>query len=75
MATGTGKTRTATALVDIMQKSKWAKRVLFLVDRKELRQQALDSFNEHLPQSTSYPKEGESRFSPIEESTCKHITQ
>ena len=29
MATGTGKTRTATALVDVMQKSKWAKRVLF----------------------------------------------
>ena len=62
MATGTGKTRTATALVDLMQKSKWAKRVLFLVDRKELRQQALDAFNEHLPQSPSYPKEGETSF-------------
>jgi len=62
MATGTGKTRTATALVDVMQKSKWAKRVLFLVDRKELRQQALDAFNEHLQQSPSYPKEGETSF-------------
>ena len=62
MATGTGKTRTATALVDVMQKSKWAKRILFLVDRNELRQQALDAFNEHLPQSPSYPKEGEKSF-------------
>ena len=44
MATGTGKTRTATALVDLMQRSGWAKRVLFLVDRRELRAQALGAF-------------------------------
>ena len=34
MATGTGKTRTATALADVMQKARWAKRILFLVDRR-----------------------------------------
>lgn len=32
MATGTGKTRTAIALTDVLQRARWAKRVLFLVD-------------------------------------------
>lgn len=50
MATGTGKTRTAIALVEILMKANWAKRVLFLADRTALVQQALDGFKEHLPQ-------------------------
>jgi len=62
MATGTGKTRTATALVDVMQKSNWAKRILFLVDRKELREQALSAFKEHLPEPSTYPKKGDYKF-------------
>ena len=33
MATGSGKTRTAAALVDVLSKNNWVKRVLFLADR------------------------------------------
>lgn len=47
-ATGTGKTRVAIALTELMLKAGWAKRVLFLCDRKELRSQANDAFKEHL---------------------------
>ena len=36
MATGTGKTRTAVALVDVLMRAKWIQRVLFLVDRVSL---------------------------------------
>ena len=36
-ATGTGKTRVAIALTDLLIRAGWAKRVLFLCDRKELR--------------------------------------
>lgn len=49
MATGTGKTRTAIALVDVLTKANWVKRVLFLADRNALVKQAKDAFNEHLP--------------------------
>lgn len=49
MATGTGKTRTAAALIDTMVRARWSQKVLFLVDRTALAQQALDAFNEHLP--------------------------
>lgn len=49
MATGTGKTRTAVALVDLLQRYKWVQRVLFLADRRELVKQSLDAFKEHLP--------------------------
>ncbi len=62
MATGTGKTRTSAALVEVMQKSGWAKRVLFLVDRRALRDQALSAFKEHLSEPSTYPKPGDSRF-------------
>lgn len=41
-ATGTGKTRVSMALVDTLLRSNRAKRVLFLADRKELRDQAYD---------------------------------
>ena len=40
MATGSGKTRTAAAIVDMLTKCNWAKRVLFLADRNALVTQA-----------------------------------
>jgi type I restriction enzyme R subunit len=49
MATGSGKTRTAAAIVDMLSKCNWAKRVLFLADRNALVSQAKNAFNEHLP--------------------------
>lgn len=48
-ATGTGKTRVAIALAELLLRTSWAKRVLFLCDRKELRTQADDAFNINLP--------------------------
>jgi type I restriction enzyme R subunit len=49
MATGTGKTRTIIAFIDILLRSKFIKRVLFLADRTALVKQALDNFKTHLP--------------------------
>tara|TARA_R110001606_G_scaffold94275_1_gene209182 strand:+ start:6258 stop:9704 length:3447 start_codon:yes stop_codon:yes gene_type:complete len=49
MATGSGKTRTAAAIVDMLTKCNWAKRVLFLADRNALVTQAKNAFKEHLP--------------------------
>jgi type I restriction enzyme R subunit len=49
LATGTGKTRVAIALVELLRRHKWIQRVLFLADRRELVKQALGSFKEHLP--------------------------
>ncbi|MFD0883034.1 DEAD/DEAH box helicase family protein [Streptosporangium algeriense] len=49
MATGSGKTRTTIALVDLLQKAGWIKRVLFLADRKELVTQATNAFKQYLP--------------------------
>lgn len=46
-ATGTGKTRVSIALAKRLLDAGWAKRVLFLCDRKELRKQAGNAFNEH----------------------------
>ena len=62
MATGTGKTRTAAALVDVLTRAHWAKRVLFLVDRIALQEQALNAFKEHLPSAPRWPEEGEKAF-------------
>ena len=45
-ATGTGKTRVAIALAKLMIEARWVKRVLFLCDRKELRKQAKNAFND-----------------------------
>jgi type I restriction enzyme R subunit len=47
MATGSGKTRTAAALVDILFKNNWVKRVLFLADRNALVTQAKKNFSEY----------------------------
>lgn len=49
MATGTGKTRTAIALVDLLQRAGWVKRVLFLADRISLVNQAVNAFKKHMP--------------------------
>ena len=62
MATGTGKTRTAVSLVDVLQRAHWVKRVLFLVDRIALQEQALAAFKEHLPSSPRWPEQGEKAF-------------
>jgi type I restriction enzyme, R subunit len=50
MATGTGKTRTIMGLIELMMRSAWAQKVLFLADRDALVEQALtDGFKAHLP--------------------------
>lgn len=49
LATGTGKTRVAVALTDLLRRQKWIQRVLFLADRRELVKQSLGAFKEHLP--------------------------
>src|SRR5699024_9307447 len=46
MATGTGKTRTITGLIHRFLKSDCFRRILFLVDRTSLANQANDTFNE-----------------------------
>ncbi len=51
MATGSGKTRTVIALVDLLMRAGWVKRVLFLADRVALVNQAAVAFKEHLPDS------------------------
>lgn len=45
-ATGTGKTRVAIALCELLIRAGWAKRILFLCDRRELRKQAKNAFAE-----------------------------
>lgn len=52
MATGTGKTRTAIALVDLLMRANLVKRVLFLADRVALVNQATGEFKKHLPDSS-----------------------
>jgi type I restriction enzyme R subunit len=47
-ATGTGKTRVAIALAKLLIDARWVKRVLFLCDRKELRKQAKNAFNDFI---------------------------
>ena len=48
MATGSGKTRTVIALVDLMMRCNYAKRVLFLADRVSLVRQAAREFGKNL---------------------------
>ncbi len=59
MATGTGKTRTCAAMIDSLMRSNRIQKVLFLVDRIALRNQALDAFKEFLPNAPVWPKVGE----------------
>lgn len=53
MATGSGKTRTVIALVDVLINNGWIKNVLFLADRKSLVTQAKRSFTNLLPNLSS----------------------
>ncbi|MGV8025421.1 MAG: DEAD/DEAH box helicase family protein [Anaerolineaceae bacterium] len=48
MATGTGKTLVAAAVIKLFLRTGNAKRILFLVDRIELENQAFDNFNTYL---------------------------
>ena len=50
MATGTGKTRTAASLTDVMSKAGQVTNILFLADRRALVKQARDAFKDYLPQ-------------------------
>ena len=52
MATGTGKTRTAISLVDVLQRNNWIKNTLFLADRTSLVNQAARSFPKLLPNTS-----------------------
>ncbi|MFC6333317.1 DEAD/DEAH box helicase family protein [Paenibacillus septentrionalis] len=52
MATGTGKTRTASSLTDVLSRGGHVTNVLFLADRKSLVKQAKDDFKNYLPDMT-----------------------
>ncbi len=52
MATGTGKTRVAISLVDVLSRNHWIKNVLFLADRKNLVAQAFNNFKKRLDRMT-----------------------
>jgi len=62
MATGTGKTRTAAALIKRLFEAGLVSRVLFLVDRITLAKQAEDAFVEHLPEFPAYVLRAGRRF-------------
>ncbi|MGE4273107.1 MAG: DEAD/DEAH box helicase family protein [Desulfitobacterium sp.] len=49
MATGTGKTRTASSLTDVLSRGGYITNVLFLADRTALVSQAKDAFKTYLP--------------------------
>jgi type I restriction enzyme, R subunit len=49
MATGTGKTRVTIALVELLMRANWVKRVLFLADRNGLVRQAKKAFTRFYP--------------------------
>lgn len=61
-ATGTGKTRVAISLTDLLIRAKWVRRVLFLCDRRELRKQAKDAFNDFLNEPITIVKAGTSTY-------------
>lgn len=50
MATGSGKTRTAISIVDVLYHKGWVKNVLFLADRTALVKQAKKNFKNLLPE-------------------------
>lgn len=62
MATGTGKTRTAAALIKRLFEANTLTRVLFLVDRIPLAKQTEDAFAEHLPDYPAYVLRAGRRF-------------
>jgi len=62
MAAGTGKTRTAAALIKRLFEAHAITRVLFLVDRIPLAKQTEDAFAEHLPEFPAYVLRAGRRF-------------
>lgn len=62
MATGTGKTRTCIAMADGLMRAGWISRVLFLVDRIALRDQAIEAFKDNAPQYAVWPQTGETKL-------------
>ncbi len=62
MATGTGKTRTAAALIKRLFAANVVSRVLFLVDRIPLALQSEDAFTEHLKELPCYVLRAGRRF-------------
>lgn len=52
MATGSGKTRTAASIIDVLQQVDWIENILFLTDRVSLITQAKRAFSQHLPNLT-----------------------
>ena len=62
MATGTGKTRTAAALIKRLFEANAITRVLFLVDRIPLAKQTEDALSEHLPDYPAYVLRAGRRF-------------
>ena len=53
-ATGTGKTRLAVALTDVVLKANAGRRILFLCDRRELRKQAKNAFDAFLSAPSTF---------------------
>lgn len=52
MATGTGKTRTAAGLIDLLMRAGAVTNALFLADRLALVSQAKNAFQKHMPSTT-----------------------
>lgn len=75
MATGTGKTRVSAAIIDLLSKANWIKRVLFLADRNALIHQAKVNLNNYLPNlaAVDLTKEKEDESSRIVFSTYQTI--
>jgi type I restriction enzyme, R subunit len=75
MATGTGKTRTAAALIDVLSKAGWIKRILFLADRNALIHQSKVNLNDYLPHlpAVDLTKEKEDASSRIVFSTYQTL--
>jgi len=75
LPTGSGKTRTSAAIVDVLFKNNWVKRVLFLADRNALVKQAKDAYAEHLPElsSINLTKEKENNSTRLVFSTYQSI--
>jgi type I restriction enzyme, R subunit len=62
MATGTGKTRTCVGLIDLLMRANSVQKVLFLVDRIALQEQAVEAFQEYLPHTTIWPQKNEKKL-------------
>lgn len=57
-ATGTGKTRVAISIAEVLIRANWAKRILFICDRRELRKQAKNAFKNFINEPLTVVKKG-----------------